>query len=100
LNNKGAAAFTNFITTNKKDFILFQLDIALKDAGDDSSKKSAVVNQIAETISKINKAEDFTRQQDYIRKSAELLKIDESGTKIMRKNNILLKILMMRLIAY
>jgi DNA primase len=79
LNNKGASAFIDFITSNKKDFILFQLDIALKDAGDDTNKKSAVVNQIAETISKINKAEDFTKQQDYIRKSAELLKIDESG---------------------
>jgi DNA primase len=79
LTKKGALAFTNFINTNKKDFILFQLDIALKDAADDSSKKSAIVNRIAETISRINKAEDFTRQQDYIRKSAELLKIDESG---------------------
>ena len=79
LNAKGASAFIDFIGKNKKDFILFQLDIALKDAGDDSYKKSIVVNQIAETISKINKAEDFTRQQDYIRKSAELLKIDESG---------------------
>ncbi len=79
LTKKGAASFTDFIAANKKDFILFQLDIALTDANDDSYKKSVVVNQIAETISKINKAEDFTRQQDYIRKSAELLKIDESG---------------------
>jgi DNA primase len=79
INKKGALAFTNFIDSNKKDFILFQLDIALKDAGDDSNKKSILVNRIAETISKINKAEDFTKQQDYIRKSAELLKIDESG---------------------
>jgi DNA primase len=51
----------------------------LKDAGNDSAKKAAAVNTIAESISKINKAEDFTRQQDYIRRSAELLKIDESG---------------------
>ncbi|MEO6328616.1 MAG: DNA primase [Ginsengibacter sp.] len=79
LSKKGASAFIDFIKTNKKDFILFQLDIALADAADDSYKKSIVVNQIAETISKINKAEDFTRQQDYIRKSAGLLKIDESG---------------------
>ncbi|HUS03791.1 MAG TPA: DNA primase [Chitinophagaceae bacterium] len=79
INKKGVSAFTNFISANKKDFILFQLDIALKDAGDDTTKRSVVVNQIAETISKINKAEDFTKQQDYIRKSAELLKIDESG---------------------
>lgn len=79
LNKKGASAFIDFIAANKKDFVLFQLDIALAEAADDSYKKSKVVNQIAETISKINKAEDFTRQQDYIRKSAELLKIDESG---------------------
>jgi len=79
INKNGVSAFTNFIVVNKKDFILFQLDIALKDAGDDTNKRSVVVNQIAETISKINKAEDFTKQQDYIHKSAELLKIDESG---------------------
>src|SRR5204863_6821261 len=64
---------------NKKDFILFQLEIALKDAGDDTRKRSEVVNRIAESISRINKAEDFTRQQDYIRKSAGLLSVDESG---------------------
>lgn len=91
INKKGVSAFTEFIAANKKDFILFQLDIALKDAGDDTTKKSIVVNQIAETISKINKAEDFTKQQDYIRKSAELLKIDESGlhnlvNKFIREN--------------
>jgi DNA primase len=38
-----------------------------------------VVNRIAETISRINKAEDFTKQQDYIRQCAQLLKIDEAG---------------------
>ena len=75
----GAAAFIDFVAANKKDFILFQLGISLKDAANDSTKKSAVVNQIAETISKINKAEDFTRQQDYIKQCAEILKIDEGG---------------------
>ena len=79
VNKVGAAAFTEFIAANKKDFILFQLEVSLKEAGTDSVKKSAVVNQVAETISKINKAEDFTRQQDYIKQSAELLKIEESG---------------------
>ncbi|HMO60476.1 MAG TPA: DNA primase [Ferruginibacter sp.] len=79
VNKVGADAFKTFIAANKKDVILFQLDIALKDAGTDSLRKSAVVNQVAETISKINKAEDFTRQQDYIKQCAELLKIEESG---------------------
>ena len=79
VNKVGAAAFTEFIASNKRDVILFQLDIALKDAGSDSNKKSIIVNQIAETIAKINKAEDFTKQQDYIKQCAEILKIEESG---------------------
>ena len=79
IHKKGASAFTDLIKRNKKDFVLFQLENALKDAGNDSYKKSALVNQIAETISKINRVEDFTKQQDYIHKSAELLKIDEAG---------------------
>lgn len=79
INKMGAAAFEKFIAENKKDFILFQLGIALQDAGNDTNKKSAVVNQVAETISKINKAEDFTKQQDYIKQCSEVLKIEESG---------------------
>lgn len=75
----GAEAFREFVAANKKDFILFQLEVALKDAEGDSQKKAAVVNQMAETLAKINKAEDFTRQQDYIRQCAEILKIEEAG---------------------
>jgi len=75
----GATALRDYIAGNKKDFILFQLEIGLKDAAQDSNRKAQLVNQIAETISRINKTEDFTKQQDYIRKSAELLKIEESG---------------------
>lgn len=79
VNKVGAARFREFVQENKKDFILFQLEVSLKEAGADSSKKAAVVNQIAETISKINKVEDFTRQQDYIKQCSQLLKIEESG---------------------
>lgn len=79
VNKVGASAFNEFVRSNRKDFILFQLEVALKDAGSDSTKKSEVVNSIAETISKINKAEDFTKQQDYIKQCSEILKIDEGG---------------------
>ena len=75
----GASAFRDFIAANKKDFILFQLEVALKDADGDSNKKAEVVNRMAETISRINKAEDFTRQQDYIRQCSEILRIEEAG---------------------
>ena len=76
VNKVGASGFIDFIKQNKKDVILFQLEVMLKDAGNDTTKKAAAVNTIAESISRINKVEDFTRQQDYIHKSAELLKID------------------------
>src|SRR6187431_460977 len=79
INKKGVSAFNEFVRSNRKDFVLFQLEVALKDAGSDTTKKSEVVNSIAETISKINKAEDFTKQQDYIKQCSEILKIDEGG---------------------
>ncbi|RNI36546.1 DNA primase [Hanamia caeni] len=91
VNHYGAENFTAFIEKNKKDFILFQLDLALAEAGDDTNKKAQIVNRIAESISKINKTEDFTKQQDYIRKTSEILKIDEAGlhnlvNKFIREN--------------
>lgn len=75
----GREAFREFVENNKKDIVLFQLEVSLKDAGNDTIKKSAIVNRIAETISRLNKTEDFTKQQDYIRQCAGLLKIDEEG---------------------
>ncbi len=79
VNKVGVSAFRDFVQANKKDFILFQLEVALKDAGTDSVKKSEVVNKMAETISKINKVEDFTKQQDYIKQCSEILRIEEGG---------------------
>ncbi len=79
VNKIGAVGFIEFIKNNKKDFILFQLENSLQDAGDDAIKKSAIVNQIAETISRINKTEDFTKRQDYIKKVSQVLKIEENG---------------------
>ncbi len=79
VNKVGARAFNEFVAASKKDFIIFQLEVMLQDAGQDVNKKSAVVNQVAETLSRISKAEDFTKLQDYIRQCAALLRIDEIG---------------------
>src|SRR6185503_16514692 len=75
----GAAEFREFVASAKKDFILFQLEVSLKDAGTDTNKRAEVVNQVAETIARINKAEDFTKRQDYIRRCSEILRIEETG---------------------
>lgn len=79
VNKVGSEAFKQFIADNKKDIVLFQVEVSLKDTGNDSSKKADLVNRIAETISRLNKTEDFTRQQDYIRRCAGMLRIDENG---------------------
>lgn len=75
----GASAFREFVEANRKDFIIFQLEVMMKDAGSDTAKRSAVVNSIAETLSRFYKPEDFIKQQDYIRQCSSILKIDEAG---------------------
>ncbi len=79
VNKIGATAFKESVENNKKDFVIFQLGLSLEEAGNDSVKKSAIVNRIAETISKITKAEHFTKRQDYVKQVAEMLKIEEAG---------------------
>ncbi len=86
VNKVGPDAFREFVKSNKKDFVLFQLEVQLKDVGTDLNKKNILVNQIAETLSKINKAEDFTKLQEYVRKCSSLLRIDETGlTQLVNK---------------
>ena len=75
----GALAFEKFIAENKKDFILFQLQVMMDGVGNDIARKNEVVNQIAESLSKINKDEDFIKQQEYIKQCSALLQIDEIG---------------------
>ena len=77
--NNGANYVREFIKDNRKDFILFQLDVLLREAGQDVTKKNDAVNQVAETISRINQAEDFVRRNEYIKKTASILQIDENG---------------------
>ncbi len=75
----GGGKFANFLKENKRDSIVFQIERAAVEAGSDATKKTELVKALAETISKFNRAEDFIKQQDYIRKTAEMLQIDERG---------------------
>ncbi len=79
LQKKGVTVFEDFIKNNKRDVIGFRLEVGLQEIGNDPVKKSKLVNEIAETISKINKVEDFSLQQHYIRESARQLDIEEEG---------------------
>jgi DNA primase len=79
IQKSGANKFYEFVKSNKKDVIGFRLEIGMKDAGNDPVRKSKLVNEIAESISRINKAEDFSLQTHYIREASNKLKVEEAG---------------------
>ncbi|HET8573664.1 MAG TPA: DNA primase [Edaphocola sp.] len=79
MQSRGTKAFKEYIEGRRQDVISFHLEIGLRDAGNDPIRKAALVNEVAETISKINKAEDFSLQQHYIRECAAKLDIEEEG---------------------
>lgn len=75
----GAARFHEYIKEHKQDVISFRLQVGLNEAGTDPVKRSKLVNEIAESISRINKAEDFSLQMHYTREAARKLSVDEAG---------------------
>ncbi len=79
IQEKGAAAFHEYVKESKKDVIGFRLEVGLKEVGDDPVKKSKLVNEIAESISRINKAEDFALQEHYIKRASAALDVEMTG---------------------
>ena len=75
----GSAKFHEYIKDHKQDVISFRLQVGLTDAGSDPVKRSKLTNEIAESIAKINKAEDFSLQSHYIRTASGKLGVDEAG---------------------
>ncbi len=79
IQKNGATVFHEYVKEHKQDVISFRLQIGLSDAGTDPVKRSKLVNEIAESISRINKAEDFSLQAHYIKEAAQKLNVDETG---------------------
>ena len=79
IQKNGATGFHSYAKEHKQDVISFRLQVGLRDVGNDPVAKSKLVNEIAESISRINKAEDFSLQDHYIRETATKLNIEEAG---------------------
>jgi DNA primase len=75
----GAEKFHQYVKEHKQDVINFRLEVGLRDAGTDPVRRSKLVNEVAESISRINKAEDFALQGHYIREAARKLEVEEAG---------------------
>lgn len=70
----GATAFEEFVKTNKKDFILFKLNLLLQDAQDDPIKKANLIQDIVQSISIIP---DAIIRSVYIKECSTLLGVSE-----------------------
>ncbi|MBS1740118.1 MAG: DNA primase [Bacteroidetes bacterium] len=79
IQKSGATKFHEYVKDKKQDVISFRLQVGLKEIGTDPVAKSKLVNELAESISKINKAEDFSLQDYYIRETARKLDVEEAG---------------------
>ncbi|MGN6477562.1 MAG: DNA primase [Flavipsychrobacter sp.] len=78
IQKSGSSRFHEYVKEHKQDIISFRMEVGMKEVGDDPVKKSKLVNEIAESVSRINKAEDFALQDFYIREAARRLQVDET----------------------
>lgn len=79
IQSAGVEKFHAYVANQKQDVISFRLQLGLKEIATDPVAKSKLVNEIAESISKINKAEDFALQDYYIKEAAHKLDVEEFG---------------------
>lgn len=74
LKKVGATVFKEFIDREANDFILFKSNLLLKDVEHDPIKKSEVIKDIVESISKIP---DALKRSVYVKECAQLMEMSE-----------------------
>jgi DNA primase len=79
IQKSGAARFHDYVKEHKQDVVSFRMEVGMQEVGNDPVRKSKLVNEIAESISRINKAEDFSLQSHYIREATRKLDVEEAG---------------------
>ncbi len=75
----GSDAFETYVAGNKVDIIDFMMEQGLKEAQNDPFKKSAVANEIAATVAKIDKSKNLGLHLHYIKEASAKLNIDEEA---------------------
>src|SRR5690606_6614027 len=79
IKENGAQVFQDFVAANKKDVITFKIETGLAEGLGDPMAKTKLVNEVAQTIAKVNKLEDFVLQEHFILKASQLLEVDQGG---------------------
>lgn len=84
----GSENFRKFISENKRDIIGFRLEAGLKEAGNDPVLKSKLANEIAQSISRFIRPEDFTLRDHYLKTAASGLGVDMEGLNTLVNKHI------------
>ncbi|MBX7204830.1 MAG: DNA primase [Bacteroidia bacterium] len=71
---QGGEAFSQYIKSNEKDFIIFKSNLLLADAANDPVKRAEVIRDIVESISKIP---DNIKRSVFVKECSKLLDINE-----------------------
>lgn len=85
---KGSEYFRKFISENKRDIIGFRLEAGLKEAGNDPVLRSKLANEIAQSISRFIRPEDFTLRDHYLKTAASGLGVDMEGLNTLVNKHI------------
>ncbi len=72
---KGAEAFAAYCRTEKKNFVRFQAQLLLKEAGDDPLKRAEALQQMARTLSQVT---DVVRRSLLIQEGSNICNIPEA----------------------
>lgn len=70
----GTTAFTEYIASNKKDFILFKTNLLLQEAQNDPLKRAEMIRDIVESIAKIP---DSIKTSVFVAETSRLLGMEE-----------------------
>lgn len=74
IQQKGKTDFEAYIKEVGKDFVLFKTDLLIKEAGDDPVKKSGLIRDVIQTLTKIP---DPIKRSLYVRECSRLLEVEE-----------------------
>ena len=83
----GSAAFNEYLSTQKKDFITFKTQLFLQGVENDPLKKAGIIGDIVESIAKIP---DAIKRSIFFKECSNLLDVDET-VLISTYNKIVLK---------
>ncbi|PHI21195.1 DNA primase [Lewinellaceae bacterium SD302] len=75
LQSVGTTAFVDYLTKQRQDFMIFKAKLLLDESGNDLGGKTAVIQNLAESLARINQP---LKRAEYIKQLAELIGVQEN----------------------